>query len=304
MATFATGTPVANSLGELYVMQSYLRPDLLADSGTADINDWGNTFTATVNTVEANATGTGLHPVTRVGKFTNLQELLALSSAFTDVVTRTQVASGRTGLTLPELVGGRRKIVTITPARRSRTSSPTWPTAPRTSTPPHGPRQHPQNQQRRPQRVAGPAAGEPGQTRNLPRENGGRRNHADTPPDRRQRLPIPGHQSPMERTGGLQIVFCDRGTPKQGQSFSMYSAIRDELVEQGMDPAAIRFIHDARTAEDRLRLFDECNRGAVSVLIGSTEKMGTGTNVQTRAVALHHVDVPWRPADLEQREGG
>ena len=115
MATFATGTPVANSLGELYVMQSYLRPDLLADSGTADINDWGNTFTATVNTVEANATGTGLHPVTRVGKFTNLQELLALSSAFTDVVTRTQVASGRTGLTLPGLVGGRRKL-TIPPA--------------------------------------------------------------------------------------------------------------------------------------------------------------------------------------------
>ena len=83
----------------------------------------------------------------------------------------------------------------------------------------------------------------------------------------------------------------------------MYGAIRDDLIARGMPAEKIRFIHDAEKAEDKLRLFDECNRGQVSVLIGSTEKMGTGTNVQTRAVALHHVDVPWRPADLEQREG-
>ena len=304
VATFATGTPVANSLGELYVMQSYLRPDLLADSGTADINDWGNTFTATVNTVEANATGTGLHPVTRVGKFTNLQELLALSSAFTDVVTRTQVASGRTGLTLPGLVGGRRKIVTITPsqevkdfitdlAHRAQNIDPRRMDLDNILKISNDGR----NVSLDP-RLANLAKPETSRAKTVADEI--MRIHHQTADNV---YVSPDTKAPMERTGGLQIVFCDRGTPKQGQSFSMYSAIRDELVEQGMDPAAIRFIHDARTAEDRLRLFDECNRGAVAVLIGSTEKMGTGTNVQTRAVALHHVDVPWRPADLEQREG-
>ena len=304
VATFATGTPVANSLGELYVMQSYLRPDLLADSGTADINDWGATFTATVNTVEANATGTGLHPVTRVGKFTNLQELLALSSAFTDVVTRTQVASGRTGLNLPQLVGGRRKIVTITPSQEVKDFIT--------------------DLAHRAQNID---AKRMDLDNILKISNDGRNVSLDPrlanlakPETSRAKVVAdeimrihhqtadnvylsPDTKAPMDRTGGLQIVFCDRGTPKVGQSFSMYSAIRDELVEQGLDPAAIRFIHDARSADERLKLFDACNRGEVAVLIGSTEKMGTGTNVQTRAVALHHVDVPWRPADLEQREG-
>ncbi len=304
VATFATGTPVANSLGELYVMQSYLRPDLLADSGTSDINDWGATFTATVNTVEANATGTGLHPVTRVGKFCNLQELLALSSAFTDVVTRTQVASGRTGLVLPQLVGGRRKIVTITPsqevkdfitdlAHRAQTIDPKRMDLDNILKISNDGR----NVSLDP-RLANLDKPETSRAATVAGEI--MRIHRDTADNV---YVSPDTKAPMDRTGGLQIVFCDRGTPKAGQSFSMYTAIRDELIDQGMDPAAIRFIHDARTAEERLRLFDQCNRGEVSVLIGSTEKMGTGTNVQTRAVALHHVDVPWRPADLEQREG-
>ena len=304
VATFATGTPVANSLGELYVMQSYLRPDLLTDSGTADINDWGHTFTAQISTVEANATGTGLHPVTRVGKFTNLQELLSLSSVFTDVVTRNQVASGRTGLTLPELAGGRRTIITITPsqevkdfitdlAHRAASIDPKRMDLDNILKISNDGR----NVSLDP-RLANLAKPETSRAKTVADEI--MRIHRQTADNV---YLSPDTKAPMERTGGLQIVFCDRGTPKEGQSFSMYSAIRDELVEQGLDPAAIRFIHDARTADERLQLFDQCNRGEVSVLIGSTEKMGTGTNVQTRAVALHHVDVPWRPADLEQREG-
>ncbi len=104
--------------------------------------------------------------------------------------------------------------------------------------------------------------------------------------------------------GALQIVFCDRGTPKKNQpGFTVYDAIRDELVERGMDPARIRFIHDAERPDDKLALAQACRDGRVSVLLGSTEKMGTGLNVQARCAAIHHVDVPWRPADLEQREG-
>ena len=304
VATFATGTPVANSLGELFVMQSYLRPDLLDDSGASNINDWGATFTATVNTVEVNSTGTGLHPVARVGKFCNLQELIALSSAFTDVVTRQQVTSGRTSLTLPQLIDGHRKIITIIPSQEVKdfiTDLAHRATA-------IDPRRMDIDNILKISNDGRNASLDP-RLSNLPKPEVSRsmkvageimRIHNQTG----ENVYVSPHtNAPMERTGGLQIVFCDRGTPKEGQSFSLYSAIRDELIEQGMKPEAIRFIHDARTAEERLRMFDECNRGQVSVLIGSTEKMGTGTNVQTRAVALHHVDVPWRPADLEQREG-
>lgn len=115
--------------------------------------------------------------------------------------------------------------------------------------------------------------------------------------------PDTGVQLPMR--GGLQLMFCDRGTPsKDPRQFTIYQAIKDELVARGMPAEAVRFVHEARNPPAQLKaLFAQCNRGEVSVLLGSTEKMGTGTNVQTRLVALHHVDVPWRPADLEQREG-
>ncbi len=109
------------------------------------------------------------------------------------------------------------------------------------------------------------------------------------------------------RGGAFQIVFCDRGTPsKDPRQFTIYAAIRDELVARGMPKESIAFIHDAVKPADKLNLAQRCRTGGeISVLIGSTEKkMGTGTNVQTRLRALHHVDVPWRPADLEQREGG
>ena len=101
--------------------------------------------------------------------------------------------------------------------------------------------------------------------------------------------------------GGLQIVFCDRGVPKADGSFSIYDAIREDLVAKGMDKDRIAFIHEWEN--DRTRLWEKCNNGQIDVLIANTAKMATGANIQSRAKALHHVDVPWRPADLEQREG-
>jgi len=104
--------------------------------------------------------------------------------------------------------------------------------------------------------------------------------------------------------GGLQIVFCDRSTPHQKDGrWSLYEGLREELVARGMPVEAIRFIHDYPKPADKAQLFRDCRNGKVAVVMGSTEKMGTGTNIQDRAVALHHMDVPWRPADLEQREG-
>src|SRR5690606_33054306 len=109
------------------------------------------------------------------------------------------------------------------------------------------------------------------------------------------------HGQPHPTPGALQIVFCDTSTPSE--DWNVYDALRDELVARGMPRQAIRFIHDATDDAERAVLFEACRDGRVNVLIGSTAKMGTGTNVQARAVALHHVDCPWRPADLEQREG-
>ncbi|GAB7149628.1 helicase-related protein [Mycobacterium riyadhense] len=300
VATFATGTPVANSLGELWVMQNYLRPDLLAAAGVADINDWGATFTATVNTVEVNPTGTALRPVTRVGKFCNLPELLAISSVFTDVVTRDQVP-----VELPQLAAGRRRVITITPSQEVKDfiTDLAW-------------------------RLDHLDPRRPDIDNQLKIANDGRNvsldprlAHLEAPAVARPtavaddimrihnanahnvyRDPDTGHEMP--RRGAFQLVFCDRGTPsKDSSQFSIYSAIRDELIARGMPAQAIRFIHDAIKPADKLALQHQCRTGEVSVLIGSTEKMGTGFNVQTRLRALHHVDVPWRPADLEQREG-
>ena len=104
------------------------------------------------------------------------------------------------------------------------------------------------------------------------------------------------------RPGALQLVFCDVSTPA-GQGWNAYDELRSLLVERGVPAAAVRFVHEAATDEAKAKLFEACWDGRVAVLVGSTERMGVGTNVQTRAVALHHLDCPWRPADIEQRDG-
>ena len=300
VATFATGTPIANSLGELWVMQTYLRPDLLRAAGVAELGDWGAAFTATHTSIEVNATGTRLRPVTRVAKYTNLPELLALSNAYTDVVTRDQVP-----VELPELRTGARQIVSLQPDVEvvDFIADLGW-------------------------RADNLDARKPQRDNILKISNDGRNASLDP---RMAHLGAPAHSRAAEvadramevhrrlagrqyrdrdtgellaARGPLQLMFCDRGTPsKDPRQFTIYQAIKDELVARGMPPEAIRFVHEARSPEQLKSLFAQCNRGEVSVLIGSTEKMGTGTNVQSRLAALHHVDVPWRPADLEQREG-
>src|SRR5262249_12722434 len=107
---------------------------------------------------------------------------------------------------------------------------------------------------------------------------------------------------PHPTPGALQLVFSDLGIPNPDGRFNVYDALRDKLVARGMPRDSIRFIHEADTDKKRAALFADARSGKVAVLIGSTGKMGTGTNVQTRAVALHHLDIPWRPADVQQRE--
>jgi hypothetical protein len=120
--------------------------------------------------------------------------------------------------------------------------------------------------------------------------------------DASRHLNLPG-DDPAVPGGGFQIVFCDLGTPSATAGSQVYGKIRAGLIELGVPAGRIRFIHDASTDIQKAALFTDCRAGKVSVLLGSTDKLGVGTNIQTRCVALHHVDAPWRPADVEQREG-
>jgi hypothetical protein len=260
----------------------------------------GAAFTATHTTIEVNATGTQLRLVTRVGKYTNLPDLLALSAAYTDVVTRDQVP-----VDLPSLATGQRRIISIQPEIdvSDFVTDLGW-------------------------RADHLDLKDPARDNILKISNDGRNASLDPrlvhlcAPTRSRAAAVAeqimrihtanadrGYRDtdtgqPLALTGPLQIVFCDRGTPSTDpHQFSIYQATKDELTARGMAPERIRFIHDARKPAEVKALFAQCNRGEMSVLIGSTEKMGTGTNVQSRTIELHQVDAPWWPADLEQREG-
>lgn len=298
VATFATGTPIANSMSEMWVMQHYLRPDIIRRAGVADLSAWAATFTTTESLIIPNISGTKLQVVEKIATFTNPDQLVQMSSVFADVVLREQVP-----VPLPSLSGGKRTVITTEPAidvkdfiadftHRIATADPRRPEI--------------DNQLKvlsDGRNVAldprlGNLEPDPGNTRaDAVAREVAQRYHANK--DREYESPE-GGTSPVR--GGTQIVFCDRGTPKKG-SWSVYQGLRDELVALGVPAEKVAFIHDAVKPSQRTRLQADVRAGKVSVLIGSTEKMGTGLNVQDRLIALHHMDVPWRPADLEQREG-
>ena len=160
--------------------------------------------------------------------------------------------------------------------------------------------QHAQDLRRRPPRRAGPAAARPAADHPGQDRRGRRPDRRDLGRLRRRRVLRPRRPA-LPGRGSLQLVFCDLGTP--GPGWNAYDELRDQLTARGLPPEKVRFIHEAKTDRDKARLFAACRTGAVAVLIGSTEKMGVGTNVQDRAIALHHLDAPWRPADVAQREG-
>ena len=240
---------------------------MLEAAGVGDLGDWGAAFTATHTTVEVNSTGTKLRPVTRVGKFTNLPELLALSSVYSDVVTRDQVP-----VELPPLIGGQRRAVVLQPDievidfiadlgyRADHLDAPTASRAAAVAE--EMMRTYRANLDRE---YRHPRTGEPMPTRGCLRSR-----FAIAAP--RRRTPSSSPSTPRSRTSWWP-VGCRRR--RSGSS----------------------------TRPARPTRWDCCINGEVAVLIGSTEKMGTGWNIQPRLAALDHVDVPWRPADLEQREG-
>ncbi|WLF51562.1 helicase-related protein [Rhodococcus opacus] len=300
VVTFATGTPVANSMSELWVMTKYLRPDLLEAGGMENIDAWAANFAAMRQSVEMNVTGSELRSVSRIGKFVNLPALMAMNAQFTDVVIREQVPAA-----LPEIAGGGRQNLTFEMPQQVRDFMIDLDERMQMYT---GKTAHIDN----PLKI-----GSDGANVTLDPRLGG----LDAPPPGEGRVDLLVNKlweieqrtadtvyydeagNPEPRTGGLQIVFLDRGTPKTGRDDTVYDIIRADLVARGMPPGAVQFIQDYPKPKDKRELFAACRRGEVKVLIGSSETMGTGMNVQKRATALYHVDCPWRPADLEQREG-
>ena len=300
VVTFATATPVANSIAELWTMQSYLQPDALAEVDLAPFDSWAATFGRTVTALELAPDGGSYRMKTRFARFQNIPELLTLYRQVADVRTAEDL-----DLPVPALSGGGPETVVV-PA------SPTL-------------REYVAELAARAERVRSRSV-TPDEDNMLKITGDGRRaaldlrlvgEHPD--PDGGKlaaaadriaaihrssagRLYLDEAGEPHPRPGGLQLVFCDASTPS-GSGWNAYAELRTLLTDRGVPPESVRFVHEAGTDEAKAKLFAACRDGRVAVLVGSTDKMGVGTNVQARAIALHHLDCPWRPADIEQRDG-
>ena len=285
---FATGTPISNTLAEMYTMLRYLAPDMLAERKVEHFDSWAANFAESVTSLELAPDGAGYRMHTRFAKFINLPELLTVFRSVGDVQTADMLK-----LPQPELENGKPTIVAA-PA------SPELKAFIATLTE--------RAEKLKKERV------DPSVDNMLKITGEGRKAALD------MRLVDPAAVLTTEtkidmavsRIFGVwqgnkdkrstQLVFSDLSTPDPGR-FNVYDEIRSKLVKAGVPASEIAFIHDATTDAAKKMLFDAVNAGRVRILIGSTEKMGAGTNVQRRLVALHHLDAPWRPRDIEQREG-
>ncbi|MDE9363981.1 helicase-related protein [Luteipulveratus sp. YIM 133132] len=314
--TGATATPIANSMSEAYVMQKYLRPDLLVEAGITDFDAWAATFGQTVSRPEMKPAGDGFQMKDRFARFQNIPEMLRMWHLSADVKTakdltylkRPPIAPNSEGQRLPEIVpvqptAAQRAYITGLGERARKIKAGVVPqdvdNMPKVST---DGRKAGLDIRLTDHRPTGQEAlfAEPSKV-----DVAAARIHRLWAEHRDDAFLIdPDHpeQGTHPNRGGLQLVFCDWGTPKD-DAWNMYDEMRHLLTGHGMDPSRIRFIHEANSDVKKARLFEQCRSGEVDVLIGSTQKMGVGTNVQTRALALHHIDCPWTPADVEQREG-
>ena len=288
---FATGTPISNSMTEMYTMQTYLQKQTLARLGIDYFDAWAADFGETVTALELAPSGKGYRARTRFAKFTNLPELLTLYHSFADVKTDVK-------LDVPEV---ERKVITLKPS--DTVIDLTEEIAKRADAIyAGGVDPHIDNMLK----VTGdgkklaldPRCIDP----SLSDESGSKLSFcADN---------VYEEWKNSAEIKGTQLVFCDLSTPKKpyseyeyGKDFDAYNDLKHKLIERGIPENEIAFIHDANTDRAKQDLFDKINAGAVRVLIGSTEKCGAGTNVQKRLVAIHHLDAPYRPRDLIQRNG-
>ena len=286
--TFATGTPISNSMTELYTMQRYLQQYTLERNGLANFDSWAATFGETVTAIELAPEGTGYRTKTRFARFFNLPELMAMFKECADIQTADMLK-----LPVPALVGGKPTNIQLKPSETQK--------------------QMVAELGERADKIRNKMV-KPYEDNMLKITNDGRKLALDQrlidpdlpdDPDSKVNICVGKIFEIWEQTmpqRSAQLVFCDLSTPKAGV-FNVYDDMKAKLIERGIPETEIAFIHEANTDARKTELFGKVRSGAVRVLMGSTAKMGAGTNVQQRLVALHHLDVPWRPSDIEQREG-
>ncbi|MEK5418501.1 SNF2-related protein [Paenibacillus sp. FSL L8-0708] len=285
---FATGTPISNSMSEMYVMQRYLQPRLLQRLGLDFFDNWAATFGEVVSSLEITPEGSGYRMKSRFAKFHNLPELMSIFRLVADIQTADMLQ-----LPTPKLEGDKATIVISECSPFQQKMMDEF----------------------------------------VERAEKIRNNDVDASEDNMLKLTheaklmsidprLVYEDAPTEVDSKLnrcienvydtwnetradnltQVIFSDSGTPKPGR-FNVYDEIKTQLIQRGVPEYEIAFIHDVNTDAAREALFEQVRRGEVRVLLGSTQKMGTGTNVQTRLVAAHHLDCPWRPSDITQRDG-
>lgn len=283
---FATGTPISNSMVELYTIQRYLQYETLVENDLQHFDSWASTFGETITAYELKPEGSGYRTKTRFAKFYNLPELMAMFKEVADIKTADT-------LNLP------------------------------TPTP------HYHNVAVKPSDFQKAMVAELGE-----RAEKVRNNQVDASVDNMLKITNDGRKLALDQRminsllpdfesskinacidnifmiwqenadkKSAQLVFCDLSTPKPDAEFSVYTDIRKKLIERGVPKSEISFIHEAKTEAQKQELFKKVRKGEVRVLLGSTQKMGAGTNVQNKLIALHDIDCPWRPSDLEQRSG-
>ena len=284
--TFATGTPVSNSMTELYTIMRYLQYDTLMNMGMGHFDSWAATFGETVTAIELSPEGTGYRAKTRFARFFNLPELISIFKEAADIQTADML-----NLPVPEAEYINE---VLKPSEEQKEMVEAF--------------------SERAEQVRGGAV-DPRVDNMLKITNDGRKCALD------QRLlndmlPDAGESKVNacvenafqvwedgKDTQATQLIFCDLSTPKTDGTFNVYDDVRNKLVERGIPKEEIAFIHEYNTEVRKAELFAKVRAGQVRILMGSTPKLGAGTNVQDRLLALHHLDCPWKPSDLEQQEG-
>lgn len=283
---FATGTPISNSMVELYTMQRYLQYSTLRRHDLQHFDAWASTFGETITAIELTPEGSGYRPKTRFAKFYNLPELMSMFKEVADIQTADMLK-----LPVPK---AEYKNIAVKPSNIQSEMV--------------------KSLSERAEKVRNGGV-DSSQDNMLLITNDGRKLALD------QRMIDPllpdfegskvnalvdnvyriwNETTPNK---SAQLVFCDLSTPKSSNDFSVYNDIKDKLIKKGVPPDEVQFIHDANTETKKAELFKKVRSGEVRVLMGSTQKMGAGTNVQNKLIAMHDLDCPWRPADLEQRAG-
>lgn len=283
---FATGTPISNSMVELYTIQRYLQYNTLVKNGLQHFDAWASTFGETITAVELTPEGTGYRAKTRFAKFYNLPELMAMFKEIADIKTADML-----NLPVPE---AKYHNIAVKPSEMQKEMVASL--------------------AERAEQVRG--GGVDSSVDNMLKiTNDGRKLALD---QRMLNDMLPDFEGSKinacvdniyriwkenANKKSAQLVFCDLSTPKNDGTFSVYNDIRKKLIERGIPESEVKFIHEADTDMKKKELFQKTRKGEVRVLLGSTQKMGAGTNVQDKLIALHDVDCPWRPSDLEQRSG-